>query len=172
MQESLSDKLRELKSLLDEGLLTQEEFNDQKAKLLDGKGDSTAQAPLHAPSSSSAVAESNAAERQKLEKQLSALGGYGCLDIEPLVVNSILAFFLPILWIPVAVWIIATFVAHAKRSEARGALKAQSIEVARMSFSAAKTWYGIRIAASLALWGTGVYGVYLLLKGAAFLAGK
>lgn len=33
---SLGDRLRELKSLLDEGLLTQEEFDAQKAKLLNG----------------------------------------------------------------------------------------------------------------------------------------
>ena len=31
---SLGDRLRELKNLLDEGLLTQEEFNVQKAKIL------------------------------------------------------------------------------------------------------------------------------------------
>ncbi len=109
-------------------------------------------------------------ERHILEKRLSSLGHEGCLDIEPLVINVILAFFLPFLWIPVVVWIVATIVAHAKRSEARGALKANSVEVARASLDAAKTWYGIRFTASLALWGTEFYGIYLLLKGFASFA--
>lgn len=199
------DKLRELKALLDEGILTQAEFNGQMAKLLEGvetpktsllpgeEGGSFAERreaaagdgrPPAMDAGGTAVRESReshppplpvgagstASERQNLEKRLSSLGHGGCLDIEPLVVNVILAFFLPFLWIPVVVWIVATIVAHAKRSEARGALKANSVEVARASLDAAKTWYAIRFTVSLALWGTEFYGIYSLLKGFASFA--
>ena len=178
MQKNMADKLRELKGLLDEGLITQEEFDGQKTKLLNGGGQgevedktqviSVASSSLRHPEN----ADLNVAERQDLEKRLSSMGGTGCMDIEPLVVNLILAFFLPFLWVPVVVWVVASIVAHSKRSEARGALKGNVIEVARSSLDTAKTWYGIRTVASFLLWGTEVYGVYLLVKGAAFLAGK
>ena len=164
-------QLRELKKLLDEGLLTKEEFDAQKEKLLHGGSnapDLTNAQKLPAGNRRFEETDTDAAERQRIEKSLSG-GGMGCLEIEPLVVNTILAFFLPFLWIPVIAFVVARIITHSKRNEARVALKANSLSIARAALDSAKTWNGIAMVASVILWGTEFIGLLLLLTGVSSL---
>lgn len=178
ISKDLGTQLREFKKLLDEGIISQEEFDAQKAKLLQGEGkalDSVISDAAKTPTEQGFMSgDPYAAERSDMEKQLSSMGwascSSGCVNIEPLVVNVILAFFLPLLWIPVALFILAAIVAVIKRSEAQGAIKACPIDAARASLATAKKWTVIKSFVCVALWLTEIMGFLQLVKGATSLA--